>query len=132
MSVYEIAIKSVDSRQNVFTNRKEKLLVRIIFRELRRRNVYLGEKGDFSLGAMKSYLEKNLVYFGDLGLSSDSLFSFLELGRITLGMYQELKNVHTRWIAAFDKGESRKQELRSQIFIKLRSKQNNILLASLQ
>ncbi|MDQ5883403.1 MAG: hypothetical protein QG654_316 [Patescibacteria group bacterium] len=128
---FDIAFKQVANKSNVLTKRKEKLLLHMILRELHRRKVYLGEKRDFSMELTRSYLQRGFVYFSDLGLSSDSLFSFFELGKVTPGMYQELKNVHTRWRSAFDEGEDRRQELQRQIFDGLTAKGSNLFFANL-
>lgn len=103
----------------------------IILRELRRRHVYYGDRVELSVEITKFYIERGFVYFVDLGVSTDSLFSFLELGRITPKMYQELKKVHTRWRDAFDEGEDRKQELQRQIYDVLMSKQDDFFLLAL-
>lgn len=128
---FDIAFKQVSNKPNVLTKRREKLLLHMILRELHRRKVYVGEKRDFSMELTRSYLQRGFVYFSDLGLSSDSLFSFFELGRITPGMYGELKNVHTRWRSAFDEGEDRRQELQRQIFDGLMTKGFNFFFAHL-
>ncbi len=127
----DIAFKQVANKPNVIVSRREELLMYMILRELRRRRVYNREGDNFSVEITRSYLQRGFVYFGDLGFSSDSLFSFFELGRITPGMYQELKNVHTRWRQAFDMGEDRRQELQRQIYDNLMSKRMDFLFASL-
>ncbi len=128
---FDIAWNSVKNRPNVFTKRKEKLLLYIILRELRRRSTYFREKSDFSVSLTKSYMERGFIYFADLGISQDSLFSFFELGIITPKMYKELKNVHNRWRSAFDHGEDRRQELQRQVYDRLMAKQFNLVFAGL-
>lgn len=128
---FYIASKSVANKPNILKKRREKLLLYIILRELRRRHVYYGDGVELSVEIIKSYIERGFVYFVDLGISTDSLFSFLELGRITPKMYQELKNVHARWRGAFDEGEDRKQELQRQIYDVLMSKQDDFFFFSL-
>lgn len=102
-------------RPSVLKTQRERLLAKMIAREIRRYHTFLPRKEQTALtsnGCMLSdfYLRSGYLYFSDFGISPESQFYFLELGQITRKLYAELKAVPTRLTYMMFEGDDRKEE----------------------
>lgn len=114
------------TRPNVLKKRREKLLWRLIEREINRAPIqmYLTKKDHTPIYWSDNFgflLKSGYLYFVDFGFSSDSLFKFFEFGIITKEMYRELKTVaeKKKLENLLFEGEDRKQEYQRRVYDRL-------------
>ncbi len=129
----EMASRVVTNRPRVLKSKKERLLLSFVKRELIRH--LISKQSRFKLSSLQAFcslLEFGFVHFDDLGISKESQFSFIRLGRISPAMYKELKMVPNTWQKALQRGLDRREDLRRQTYDRLMNKRFNFVFVTLE
>lgn len=124
---FDQAVSLTHKKPLVLKSRRERLLCRLIIREVDRASVsrYLTVKERrkstiFGSGPVfESFLNRGFLYFSDCGISAESQFQFLELGRISPELYRELKAVPGQLHNMLFVGEDRRQEFQRRVLDRL-------------